>query len=52
MTDQEVIQILINGGTVSITDDAQFNKVRKEIREIKKNCNIVLSQMKEQAKNH
>lgn len=47
MTNKQIIDILISGGTVSITDSLQFAQVRKELRDIKKNCTMVLSQMKE-----
>jgi hypothetical protein len=48
MTDKQIIDILINGGTVSILDNSQFCRVRNELRKIKNNCTTVLSQMKNQ----
>ena len=48
MTDKQIVDILINGGDVSILDNTQFDRVRKELRKIKKNCTLVLSQMKNQ----
>ena len=39
---------LIKGETISITDNSTFCKVRNELRQIKKNCTLVLSQMNEQ----
>ena len=44
---KETIQI-IKGETVSIIDNLTFCKVRNELRQIKKNCTLVLSQMNEQ----
>lgn len=45
MTTNEIIQILIDGETVVVPDN-QKDEVRKRLREIKKNCTIVLSQFK------
>jgi len=39
---------LIKGDTISIIDNVKFCKVRNELRQIKKNCILVLSQMNEQ----
>ena len=48
MTNQEIVSRLIKGQTISILCPIQFKEIRKELREIKKNCTIVLSQMNEQ----
>ena len=48
MKNSEIVNKLIKGETASITDSLQFAQVRKELRSIKKNCTIVLSQMKNQ----
>ena len=50
MTTQEIINALISGETVSIKDDNQAKEVQLKLREIKKNCTIVLSQLKEREK--
>lgn len=42
------VQILINGGTTTITDEGTRKAVQKRLREIKKNCTEVLTQLKEQ----
>ena len=47
MRTEQIVDLLINGQTVSIIDDNQAKEVRKRLREIKKNCSVVLSQMKE-----
>lgn len=47
MTTEQIVQKLINGGTVSIIDKQELRDVRSRLREIKKNCTIVLSQMKD-----
>jgi hypothetical protein len=47
-TVNEIVQILIFGGTVSILDKEKHKRVQKKLREIKNNCGIVLSQMREQ----
>lgn len=44
---EKIVQALINGETVSILDTLTFCQVRHRLREIKKNCTTVLSQMKE-----
>lgn len=41
------VNILINGGTTTITDEGLKIAVQKRLREIKKNCTQVLTQMKE-----
>ena len=43
---KETIEI-IKGETISIIDNATFCKVRNELRQIKNNCALVLSQMNE-----
>ena len=45
MTTEEIVNKLINGETVSVPQ-TQEKEVQKRLREIKKNCTIVLSQMK------
>jgi len=50
METKEIINKLINGETVIIIDNLQFCQVRNELRKIKENCNIVLSQMNETIK--
>lgn len=47
MTTEEIVNKLIHGETIFIKDDAQLKEVRDSIREIKKNCTIVLSQIKD-----
>lgn len=42
----KAVQVLINGGTTSL-DDSIFSEVQERLREIKRNCTEVLSQMKE-----
>lgn len=42
---EQLVQQLINGETVYIKDE-QKKEVQKRLREIKKNCTIVLSQFK------
>lgn len=49
MKNKEIILKLIQGETVSITDNTTFCQVRQQLRDIKKNCTTVLSQMKENA---
>jgi hypothetical protein len=46
MTTEQKIQILINGGTLTIKDEAEKKKIQERLREIKQNCTIVLSQIK------
>lgn len=46
MATEKIIQELINGNTVVVRDE-QRAEVQKRLREIKKNCTIVLSQMRE-----
>lgn len=46
MKTQEIVQKLINGEVVFITDEAQRKEVQNRLREIKNNCTIVLSQLK------
>jgi hypothetical protein len=46
LTTEKIVQHLIKGDTISIIDSNQREKVRKQLREIKKNCTIVLSQLK------
>lgn len=41
------VEILINGGTTTIPDDEVKTAMQKRLREIKSNCTIVLSQLKE-----
>jgi hypothetical protein len=43
---EEIIKKLISGETVSIKDEQTKKEVQKRLREIKKNCTIVLSQLK------
>jgi len=43
---EEIIKKLIGGETVSIKDEQTKKEVQKRLREIKKNCTIVLSQLK------
>jgi hypothetical protein len=45
---EDKVQILIKGDTVSITDKDVSKAVQKRLREIKKNCTTVLSQLREQ----
>lgn len=40
-----IVRTLITGGTVSVPDEVKKD-VQKRLREIKKNCSIVLSQFK------
>jgi uncharacterized protein YlzI (FlbEa/FlbD family) len=47
MTTEQIVQLLINGECVVITDDSQAKEVQKRLREIKKNCTEVLTQLKE-----
>ena len=44
---EDKVQILINGGTTTITDEGVKIAVQKRLREIKKNCTEVLTQLKE-----
>lgn len=44
---EDKVQILINGGDTQITDESIKIAVQKRLREIKKNCTIVLTQIKE-----
>ena len=46
MTTEDIIKELINGNTVPVPD-AQSIEVRNKLRDIKNNCTIVLSQMRE-----
>lgn len=48
MVSEEVIQKLINGDTVYLKSTEERREIRNRLREIKKNCTIVLSQLKEQ----
>lgn len=50
MTTEQIINKLINGETVSVTDDNQAREIQKRLREIKQNCIIVLSQLNENLK--
>lgn len=43
------VNILINGNTTDISD-SEIIEVQKRLREIKNNCTIVLSQLKERLK--
>lgn len=45
MKTEEIVQRLINGDCVSVTDETQRKEVQKRLREIKKNCAIVLNQL-------
>lgn len=42
----EIVNLLISGEVVAVKDKHR-TAVKKKIREIKKNCTIVLSQLKE-----
>ena len=42
---QKIIELLINGECVQVKDE-QKKEVQKRLREIKKNCTVVLSQIK------
>lgn len=42
----DMVQELIIGNTVNIRDEDTKKEVQKRLREIKKNCTIVLSQLK------
>ena len=42
---EKIVQLLIKGECVHVKDE-QKKEVQKRLREIKKNCTIVLSQMK------
>jgi hypothetical protein len=46
MTTQQIIKELIEGNTVTVLPE-QRDEVQRELRKIKKNCTIILSQMKE-----
>lgn len=46
MNIEEIIKLLINGDTAQVKSH-QKKEVQKRLREIKKNCTIVLSQLKE-----
>ena len=48
MTTKQKIEKLINGETVVIKDDNEKKEIKKQLIEIKKNCTIVLSQIKNQ----
>lgn len=50
MKTEEIINKLINGEIVQITDENQAKEIQKRLREIKNNCTIVLSQLKETLK--
>ena len=43
---QQIIDKLINGYCVSLTNETQKNEIKLRLREIKKNCTIVLPQLK------
>ena len=47
MTTEEIVLKLINGYEVVVKDDVQAKEVQKRLREIKKNCTEVLTQLKE-----
>jgi hypothetical protein len=42
----QIVELLIKGNTVFIKDKETRKEVQKAIREIKNNCTIVLSQLK------
>lgn len=44
---EDKVQLLINGKTTTITDKEVKIAVQKRLREIKKNCTEVLTQLKE-----
>lgn len=46
MTTTEIVQQLIQGETAVVKDE-QIKEVQKQLRLIKKNCSIVLTQLKE-----
>lgn len=46
MTTEKIIQQLINGNTAVVKDEHKA-EVQKRLREIKKNCTLVLSQMRD-----
>jgi len=46
METEKIVEILINGGTTQVKGN-QIKEVQKRLREIKNNCTIVLSQLKE-----
>lgn len=46
MTTTEKIKELINGNIVAVNDH-ELKEVQRQIRKIKKNCEIVLSQLRE-----
>lgn len=48
MTTEQKILILINGGTLQISDNTEKKEIQRRLREIKQNCAIVLSQIKNQ----
>jgi len=48
MTQEQKIEQLINGETVIINDETEKKEIQKRLREIKQNCTIVLSQIKNQ----
>lgn len=43
---EDKVRSLINGETVRVNDE-EVKYIQKRLREIKKNCTIVLSQLKE-----
>lgn len=45
-----IVQKLINGETVVISNDEEAKIVQKRLRAIKQNCTIVLGQLKERLK--
>ena len=47
MKTKEIIKMLITGQTVSITDKQQLKEVKEALIDIKKNCIIVLNQIKD-----
>ena len=48
---EDKVQTIINGGTVYVSDKDVKSAVQKRLREIKKNCTEVLTQLKEQLRN-
>jgi len=50
MTTDDLARKIIKGETVYCIDKEQKKEMQIELRKIKKNCTIVLSQLKEQLK--
>jgi len=48
MDTEKIIQKLINGETVFIQTNEHRKEIQARLREIKKNCTICLTQLKEQ----